>query len=67
MPAPQASQSLMPEEKGIREQKSFFGLQMEQQRDVLLFIVEDFHANSIMDAIYKAGDFEKDVVWHFHG
>jgi len=45
--------------EGIREQKSFFGLQMEQQRDVLLFIVEDFHANSIMDAIYKAGDFEK--------
>ncbi len=45
--------------EGIREQKSFFGLQMEQQRDVLLFIVEDFHANPIMDAIYKAGDFEK--------
>ena len=45
--------------EGIREQKSFFGLQMEQQRDVLLFIVEDFHTNSIMDAIYKAGNFEK--------
>ncbi len=45
--------------EGIREQKSFFGLQMEQQRDVLLFIVEDFHANLIMDAIFKAGNFEK--------
>ena len=45
--------------EGIREQKSFFGLQMEQQRDVLLFIVEDFHTNSIMDAVYKAGNFEK--------
>jgi nitrogen regulatory protein PII len=44
--------------EGIREQKSFFGLQMEQQRDVLLFIVEDFHANPIMDAIYKAGKFK---------
>jgi nitrogen regulatory protein PII len=44
--------------EGIREQKSFFGLQMEQQRDVLLFIVEDFHANPIMDAIYKAGNFK---------
>lgn len=43
--------------EGIHEKKSFFGLQMEQQRDVLLFIVEDFHANTIMDAIYKAGDF----------
>ena len=53
--------------EGIREQKTFFGLQMEQQREVLLFIVEDFHANSIMDAIYKAGNFKKGAVWHFHG
>ena len=45
--------------EGMREQKSFFGLQMEQQRDVLLFIVEDFHANTIMDAIYNAGNFKK--------
>jgi nitrogen regulatory protein P-II 1 len=45
--------------EGIREQKTFFGLQMDQQREVLLFIVEDFHANSIMDAIYKAGNFKK--------
>ncbi len=45
--------------EGIHEKKSFFGLQMEQQRDVLLFIVEDFHANEILDAIYKAGDFHK--------
>ena len=45
--------------EGIHEQKSFFGLHMEQQRDVLLFIVEDFHANPIMDAIYKAGEFQK--------
>ncbi|MHC4139483.1 MAG: P-II family nitrogen regulator [Planctomycetota bacterium] len=45
--------------EGIREQKTFFGLQMDQQREVLLFIVEDFHANSIMDAIYEAGNFKK--------
>jgi len=45
--------------EGIREQKTFFGLQMDMQREVLLFIVEDFHANSIMDAIYEAGNFEK--------
>ncbi len=45
--------------EGIHKQKSFFGLQMEQQREVLLFIVEDFHSNSIMDAIYKAGNFKK--------
>jgi len=45
--------------EGIREQKSFFGLQMDKPRDVLLFIVEDFHSNPIMDAIYKAGHFEE--------
>tara|TARA_B100000315_G_scaffold243238_1_gene266405 strand:- start:4306 stop:4653 length:348 start_codon:yes stop_codon:yes gene_type:complete len=45
--------------EGLHEHKSFFGLQMEQQRDALLFIVEDFHANQIMDAIYKAGDFHE--------
>jgi hypothetical protein len=31
---------------------------MDMQREVLLFIVEDFHANSIMDAIYEAGNFK---------
>lgn len=45
--------------EGIHEKKSFFGLQMEQQSDVLLFIVEDFHANPILDAIYKAGNFHE--------
>lgn len=45
--------------EGIHEKKSFFGLQMEEQRDVLLFIVEDFTANSILDAIYKAGNFHE--------
>ena len=45
--------------EGLHKHKSFFGLQMEQQRDALLFIVEDFHANEILDAIYKAGDFHE--------
>ncbi len=45
--------------EGIHEQKSFFGLQMDKQRDVLFFIVEDFHANQIMDTIYKAGHFDE--------
>ncbi len=44
--------------EGLREQPSFFGLQMEKHRDLLLFIVEDFHANEIMDAIYEAGRFK---------
>jgi len=43
--------------EGVRDQKSFFGLAMETQKDMLLFLVEDFNSNQIMDAIYKAGKF----------
>lgn len=45
--------------EGVHEHKSFFGLTMDKLRDVLLFVVEDFHADPIMDAIYKAGCFSK--------
>ena len=45
--------------EGIHEHKSFFGLQMEAQSDMLLFLVEDFNSNEIMDAIYKAGHFDQ--------
>lgn len=41
--------------EGIHKQKSFLGLTMEAQKDMLLFLVEDFIANNIMEAIYKAG------------
>ncbi len=41
--------------EGIHEQKSFFGLTMESQKDMLLFLVEDIIADDIMDAIYQAG------------
>ena len=45
--------------EGIHEQKSFWGLNMEAQKDMLLFLVEDFIANNIMEAIYKAGHFSE--------
>ena len=41
--------------EGIHEHKSFLGLSMETQKDMLLFLVEDFKSDDIMDAIYKAG------------
>ena len=43
--------------EGVRGQKSFFGLTMEIQKDMLLFLVEDFNSDQIMDAIYQAGKF----------
>ena len=41
--------------EGVRDQKSFFGLAMESQKDMLLFLVEDFNSDKIMDAIYQSG------------
>ena len=41
--------------EGIHSQKSFLGRTMAAQKDMLLFLVEDFIANNIMEAIYKAG------------
>lgn len=41
--------------EGIHSQKSFLGLSMETQKDMLLFLVEDFIADDIMDAIYESG------------
>lgn len=41
--------------EGIHSHKSFLGLTMESQKDMLLFLVEDFNSNKIMEAIYKAG------------
>jgi len=41
--------------EGVHEQKSFFGMNLEAQKDMLLFLVEDFNSNPIMDAIYSSG------------
>ena len=45
--------------EGIHEHKSFMGLTMDAQKDMLLFLVEDFIANNIMEAIYKAGHLDE--------
>lgn len=41
--------------EGIHSHKSFLGLTMESQKDMLLFLVEDFISNNIMEAIYQSG------------
>jgi nitrogen regulatory protein PII len=45
--------------EGIHEHKSFFGLTMETQKDMLLFLVEDFKSDDIMDAIHEAGNLDE--------
>jgi nitrogen regulatory protein P-II 1 len=40
---------------GIHEAKTFFGLTLEAQTDVILFLLEEGLVESVMSAIYKSG------------
>ena len=44
---------------GIREAKTFFGLTLEAQTDIIMFLVEEHIVQSILDAIQTAGEFHK--------
>ena len=43
---------------GIHEAKTFFGLTLEAQTDVVLFLLEEHLVDSVLKAVYKAGRFE---------
>ena len=44
---------------GIREAKSFFGLSLEAQTDIIMFLVEEHRVVQILDVIQEAGEFQK--------
>ncbi|MHA7815820.1 MAG: P-II family nitrogen regulator [Pseudohaliea sp.] len=44
--------------EGLRQKKTFLGLSLETQRDVLLFLVEEHLARHILEEIARAGDFD---------
>ena len=44
---------------GIHEAKSFFGLSLEAQTDIILLLVEEHIVTKILDAIKVAGEFHK--------
>lgn len=44
---------------GIREAKSFFGLSLEAQTDIIMFLTEEHTVPRILDAINEAGEFRK--------
>lgn len=44
---------------GSRDTRTFFGLSLQDQRDVLLFIVEEHLARHILERIEEAGEFEQ--------
>ncbi len=44
---------------GIREAKTFFGLSLEAQTDIIMFLVEEHIAPIVLEAIAKAGKFDQ--------
>ena len=44
---------------GSHEAKSFFGLTLEAQTDIIMLIVGEHHVTEILDAIQKKGEFHK--------
>lgn len=44
--------------EGLKQSKTFFGLTLEAQRDVLLFLVEEHLSRHILEEIAKVGEFD---------
>ena len=44
---------------GIHEAKTFFGLTLEAQTDVVLFLLEEALVDPVLNAIYEAGRFNE--------
>lgn len=44
---------------GIHEAKTFFGLSLEAQSDIIMFLVEEHCIEKILGAIQKSGQFHK--------
>lgn len=47
--------------EGLKPAKTFFGLGLETQRDVLLFVVEEHLSRHILESIASKGRFDEDV------
>jgi hypothetical protein len=45
--------------EGLALKKTFFGLSLETQRDVILFLVEEHLSRHILEKIAEVGDFEE--------
>jgi len=45
--------------EGVKQSKTFFGLSLETQRDVLLFLVEEHLCRHILEEIEKVGEFDE--------
>ena len=45
--------------EGIQEAKTFFGLNLEQQRDMLIFLAEEHLSRKILEKIAEVGKFDE--------
>lgn len=45
--------------EGLETSKTFFGLSLETQRDMLLFLVEEHLSRKIIEEISRVGEFDK--------
>ena len=45
--------------EGLKQNKTFFGLTLDSQRDVLVFLVEEHLSRHIFEQIGRAGDFDE--------
>ncbi len=44
--------------EGLKQSKTFFGLSLETQRDMLLFLVEEHMSRKILEKIAEVGEFD---------
>lgn len=44
--------------EGLKQTKTFFGLSLETQRDVLMFLVEEHLSRHILETISEVGEFD---------
>jgi nitrogen regulatory protein PII len=44
--------------EGLKKKKTFFGLDLDTQRDVLMFLVEEHLSRHILEEIERVGDFD---------
>ncbi|MEH6558006.1 MAG: P-II family nitrogen regulator [Oceanicoccus sp.] len=44
--------------EGLKKRKTFFGLSLETQRDVIMFLVEEHMSRRILEEINRVGEFD---------
>ena len=46
--------------EGLSESKTFFGLTLETQRDIVMFLIEEHMSREILESIAEAGKFDEE-------